>query len=151
MKRYIGWILGSVELVVGFILFVFAQIEIYGNSRYTWERPYTEYEAQVIITRWIGIVLLIWGIATIILKLIQTVYVNNHTQDINPLTQNGGAIRCANCGLSLAANVKICPRCGQPPSSFYVNPMERDRFCPACGYKINAGQRFCQKCGRKVD
>ena len=62
MKEKIGWIVGLIEVFAGFAFFLVAQTEISSNSRYTWRRPYTDYEQQVIMTKWIGLILLIVGI-----------------------------------------------------------------------------------------
>ena len=52
MKEKIGWIVGLIEVLVGFVFFCIAQAEISSNCRYTWRRPYTDYEQQVIMTYW---------------------------------------------------------------------------------------------------
>lgn len=154
MKGKILWILGVAETCIGFVLFVVAQMEISSNSRYTWRKPYTSYEAQVVMTKWIGIILLISGIVWLLLKIYQLRYTNTHTQEITPLSENGGSVKCPNCGLSLSADVKTCPRCGavttDEAQSYTQQNSSVSNFCSNCGNKVNANERFCPKCGQKI-
>ncbi|MDE7424357.1 MAG: zinc ribbon domain-containing protein [Lachnospiraceae bacterium] len=153
MKKCIGWIIGTLETLMGFFMFIVAKAEISSNSSYTWSRPYTSYEAQVIITKWVGIMLLVSGVIWIGQKLYQAIYTNKHIQDINQLTQRGGAIKCASCGLGISASVDICPRCGKVVEKGNTNNMKHGviRFCGKCGSQINMGESFCSKCGNKIN
>lgn len=112
MKEKMGWIVGLIEVFAGFAFFVVAQTEISSNSRYTWRRPYTDYEQQVIMTKWIGLILLIVGITGLGIRVYKTMYTNKHTQEINEITKLGGTVNCQKCGLTVAQNVSVCPRCG---------------------------------------
>lgn len=112
MKEKIGWIVGLIEVLVGFVFFCIAQAEISSNSRYTWRRPYTDYEQQVIMTKWIGLLLLVVGIIGLGIRLYKTMYVNKHTEDINEISKLGGTVKCRKCGLIVAQNTSVCPRCG---------------------------------------
>ena len=113
MKGKIGWIIGTLETIVGFVFFLNARIEISSNSWYTWRQPYSSYEAQVLMVEYIGIILLVCGIVDLAFKVYHTRYTNKHIQEIDQVVKNGGIIKCSNCGLTLAANVENCPRCGQ--------------------------------------
>lgn len=152
MKKVIGWVISLFELVVGLVLFVMAQSEISTNSWYTWRQPYTSYEAQVIMMKWIGIILLISGIIWIALLLFRVIYTNKHTQDITVLTQKGGSLQCVNCGLAVAANLSICPRCGKSVRNAVTNESQADsiHFCPRCGSQINNHDSSCPKCGNQT-
>lgn len=149
MKKKIGWIIGFAESIVGFALFIAAQSEISANSWYTWRPPYTSYEAEVIMMKWIGLALLISGVVWIGLKFYQIKFINKHTEDINQVTEKGGAIKCAGCGLEVAASVKTCPRCGK---TIATNGAEENKgsFCGKCGNQVGKGQTYCPKCGNKI-
>ena len=74
MKKTIGWIICVIDLIVGFSLFIAAQLEISTNSRYTFHKPLTKYELQVISFKWVGILLIVCGIFELVVKLIQKNY-----------------------------------------------------------------------------
>jgi len=105
-------IVGVIESVVGFVMWIAAQMTIAANSSYTWRKPYTDFETQTILIRTIGIVLLIWGLIDLALLFYRTRYLNKHVKPADKLTDKGGVVKCAACGLTLAANVTACPRCG---------------------------------------
>ena len=113
MKGKFGWIIGTIETIIGFIFFIISQVEVSSNSGYTWSKPYSTYEAQVIMLKWIGIILFISGIFWFILNLCQSSYTNKHTQEVNKITKKGGVLKCSNCGLTFTASTKQCPRCGK--------------------------------------
>ncbi len=112
MKGKILWIIGIIEVIIGMAFYVTARVEIANNWRYTWTSPYTSYEMQVVMTKWIGLLLLVTGILLLGLKVYQTVYLNKHTQDVTAVTEKGGAIKCEKCGLMISANAEKCPKCG---------------------------------------
>ena len=112
MKGKIWWIVNIMETFIGFILFITAQMEISGDSSYSWRRPYSDYEQQVITTKWIGLVLLIGGGIWLGIRIYQYVYVNKHTQDLNEIAKLGGIAKCQTCGLTVTQNLTFCPRCG---------------------------------------
>lgn len=153
MKGKFVWILGTIETIIGFALFWSAQMEISSNARYTWRRPYTSYEAQVIMIKWIGIILLASGIIWLCLKMFQLKYTNTHTQEITPVIEKGGIITCPNCGLTLSADVENCPRCGSTTKTKKsLNTTEKNvvHFCSNCGAKVNLTEVFCSNCGQKI-
>lgn len=82
------------------------------DSSYSWRRPYSDYEQQVITTKWIGLVLLIGGGIWLGIRIYQYVYVNKHTQDLNEIAKLGGIAKCQTCGLTVTQNLTFCPRCG---------------------------------------
>lgn len=153
MKGKIGWIIGTIETIIGFACFFVAQMEISSNSRYTWRKPYSSHEAQVLMTKWIGIAFLISGIVWLGLKIYQARYTNKHTQEMNPVVKNGGTTKCLNCGLALTAGAESCPRCGNAVKEISGNSnygSERTCFCGKCGNSIRADEQFCSKCGQKI-
>ena len=126
MKEKIGWIVGIVEVIVGFAFFVTAQAEMSSNSRYTWRRPYTDYEQQVILTKWIGLALLIAGIIGLGIRIYKYIYTNKHTEDINEISRLGGTIKCPGCGLIIVRNVAVCPRCGKEITVNLTEPVNKN-------------------------
>jgi len=153
MKGKFGWIIGTIETIIGFLCFFIAQMEISSNSRYTWKKPYTSYEAQVLITKWIGIIFLISGVIWLCLKVYQARYTDKHTQELNPVVKKGGITKCLNCGLALTADAESCPRCGNTVkeiSGSSGNSSEWTCFCSRCGNSIKANEIFCPKCGQKI-
>lgn len=154
MKGKFVWILGTLETIIGFGLFFAAQMEISSNSRYTWRKPYTSYEAQVIMMKWLGIILLVSGIIWLCLKVLQIKYTNTHTQEITPVIERGGVIKCSNCGLTLSADVENCPKCGNAVNvnKSNINAVENIKvhFCSKCGNKVNPNEAFCSNCGQKI-
>ena len=109
----LGWTIAVIVEIIGLILFITAKTEIAGDSYYTWTPPYTPYEARVLITKWIGLGLLIAGIVWEVLKVFQIRYTNNHTQEIDQVVKRGGITICVSCGLTLTADAVKCPRCGR--------------------------------------
>ena len=153
MKGKFGWIVGTIETIVGFTCFMVAQMEISSNSRYTWSRPYTSYEAQVLMTKWVGIALLISGIVWLGLKVYQTRYINSHVQEMDQVVRKGGTIRCSNCGINLTADIERCPRCRtavKEVPNISTNRSHTICFCSKCGNSINTNDAFCTKCGQKI-
>ena len=71
MKKIILWIICIVSLVLGITFFVSAQWEIATNSYYSFKKPYTQYEIQIIIYKWAGILFIIAGILMLIMRIIQ--------------------------------------------------------------------------------
>lgn len=152
MKKGIGWIIGTFEVIIGFFMFIVAQAEISNNLSYSWRRPYTSYEAQVILTKWIGIILLFSGVIWIVQKLYQVMYTKKHIQEINQLTQRRNSVKCANCELEISESVNICPRCGEVVKKNNFNNIKYDgiHFCGKCGNQISLSESFCTKCGNKI-
>lgn len=156
MKKWVGLIISILVLIIGIIMFGAARSEISSNYWYTWRPPYTSYEAEVLLIKGIGLALIIIGIALGILLGVSIVYTNKHIQDIDPLTQKGGTIRytnCTNCGLTVAADISVCPRCNSTikSNSSYNIKSNSIRICMKCGNPINNGELFCTKCGQKID
>ena len=153
MKKKIGWILGTIETIIGFAFFVAAQSEISSNSWYTFKKPYTEFEAQVIMTKWIGIAFLVSGIIWLALKVFQARYMDKHIQEMNSVITKGGLTKCLNCGLALTADAETCPRCGKAVKEAvisFVSHSEGTCFCSKCGRAIASNEQFCPKCGQKI-
>ena len=146
MKGKIGWVVGTIETIVGFVFFIIAQIEISGNSRYTWTKPYTSYETQVLMVKWIGVLLLIYGIINLGLKVYQERYTEKHTQEMSSVVKRGGKSKCLNCGLALTADVECCPRCGKKIEDISGKSVR----CGKCGNLITEKETSCPKCGQRI-
>lgn len=108
MKK-INAILGSIMGIVGMIMFFFAQSEIASNGRYTWEKPYTEFEVQVLSCRLIGILFIIMGVIDVALFIAQRIYINKTVQEIDSFQTS--VMLCPKCGLRISENTRICPKC----------------------------------------
>ncbi len=107
MKKF-KTILGSIGIIIGFALFLSAQMVISTSTRYTFERPLTQYEIQILSLKWFGILFIIFGVLDIILVILAKKK-EAEMQDPNDLTLNSG--KCPNCGLLVSDGTKICPKC----------------------------------------
>ena len=152
MKGKFVWILSALEIVIGLVLFLSAQVEISSNPWYSWRRPYTPYEAQIILVKWIGIFLVISGIVWLCLKIYQLRYTDAHTQEISPTEGKGGIVKCSNCGLTLSSAAESCPRCGNAMINTNTNIAEKNvvQFCGKCGSKLSPSEMYCPNCGQKI-
>lgn len=108
MKKF-KLILGGISTFIGFVMFLYGQTTIATNSRYTWTKPFTEFEAQTLIVKNIGICLLVCGILDLLLVAFSAYYTSKTTKDSNDI----GVIakKCPSCGLSVHHLTKICPKC----------------------------------------
>lgn len=143
MKKGLGTIVSFVLLFAGIIIASSAQYQI-SNDPWSWLETNETYEMQRII----GIVFIIIGA----LGTIKTIYTNRHVKDVNVLTKKGGTMNCPNCNLTLAANVTVCPRCGESLREGTVrkSAVENTTYiCGKCGSRINIGVQYCPKCGEK--
>ncbi len=107
MKK-IKTILGSIGIIVGFALFFAAQMDISTNTRYTFTRPFTQYEVQILSLKWLGILFMVFGVLDIILVVLAK-RKEGEMQDPNNLTFSSG--KCPNCGLLVSDGTRICPKC----------------------------------------
>lgn len=141
-----------IMLISGFIMWIIATMEMEANTRYTWTKPYTSYEAQVIMVKWVGILFLVYGLLDIGLSLFKIAYTNRHSQESSALTARGGATKCLQCGLAITGNVRRCPRCGNSTSNadLYSTGNMTSRFCQYCGQKLVPNGLFCTGCGKKI-
>ena len=171
MKKAIGWIVGLVFMASGVGCVTYARQIMARYYWYTWRPPYTEYAAQIVMIKAIGEIFLTVGIICLVLKVFQAWYVNKHTKEITPLVQRGGAVQCSNCGLTLSADVKNCPRCGSQVSVSSISNASRansagvstnelpvrmaagntEHFCSNCGNKVSPSAVFCPDCGHKIE
>lgn len=101
-------ILGSIGIIIGFALFLAAQFVISTNTRYTFERPLTQYEVQILSLKWFGILFMVFGVIDIILVFLAK-KTESKMQNPNNLTFSSG--KCPNCGLLVSNGTKICPKC----------------------------------------
>lgn len=102
-------IIGTICSVIGFILFLSAQMIIWESTGYTWSKPYTQFEAQTLLVKWIGLLLLICGIIDLVMFTISKYYTNKNVQDVN--MQQLTTTTCPNCGLPVNNSAKVCPKC----------------------------------------
>jgi len=100
-------VLGSISCIAGLILFFMAEMEKSSSWGYTWRPPYSSYESQVLMCRWIGIALLVCGAIDLILCMISAKYTSDKIQDVNQVY----ITKCPSCGIRLDSEVKICPKC----------------------------------------
>jgi len=49
--------------------------------------------------------------------------------------------KCEQCGSSVEAGNRFCPKCGTPVNS---------NACPSCGENVRAGDLFCPSCGGQL-
>lgn len=112
MKKIIGFIIGALMTFIGLVNVIIANIEISTARGYTFRPPYTEYEAGVIITKYIGIGLLIIGIIILLLMIVSQIYYSKNVQDISG-TGNGRVnfISCPVCGCKTTMDSEYCPKC----------------------------------------
>mgnify|MGYP004463093753 FL=1 len=82
MKKIIMWIICIINLILGIALLGAAQWEIATNSRYSFERPYTQYEIQIILYKWAGILFIVTGIILLVMNIIQHNNPNKYGQSL---------------------------------------------------------------------
>jgi uncharacterized membrane protein YhaH (DUF805 family) len=73
---------------------------------------------------------------------------------------SGDKTLCPNCSNLRLSSMMTCPHCGNSkantpsrPAEPYVPPAPASsgqKFCSACGAKIDADNAFCQECGKPV-
>lgn len=100
-------IFGCISSFLGLVMVFIARIEMASNSRYTWTRPYSSYEAGFVLLQMIGILFLVWGVVDVLTYLFSVKYTSNKIQDVNTIS----IIKCPKCGISLDSKTKICPKC----------------------------------------
>lgn len=112
MKKAIGYIIGAIMTFIGFINIIIANIQISTTRGYTFKPPYTEYEAGVIITKYIGIGMLVTGILILLLMIVSKIYYSRNVQDISDIG-NGKAnfISCPVCNCKTTSDSEYCPKC----------------------------------------
>ena len=54
---------------------------------------------------------------------------------------------CPKCKLTIAEQSAFCPNCGE---NLTANAEQNNKFCSACGEKIQEDNKFCAKCGTRV-
>lgn len=74
------FMMAGAMLIAGPMMWFTVWLEMHNNMGYAWEKPYTEYEAQVIGMRWTGIVLLAYGLASMGLLAAQLRQANKRTR-----------------------------------------------------------------------
>lgn len=151
-SQKILFFISLVMLIAGFIMWVTAQMEISSNARYTWQKPYSTYEAQIILIKWIGILFFICGLLDVGAALFKIIYTNKHTHEVSGIDRQGGVTQCLKCGLAITGNVRRCPRCGTISNRAEASAATGNsaRFCQYCGHALLPGGAFCAGCGRKI-
>lgn len=109
MKKF-KLIIGSIFSFLGFVFIVAAQSVISSSYRYTWRPPYSQFEAQTLILKWIGIFFLICGLLDLALVLFSKIYTQKTVQD--PTSNQTTTVKCPSCGLIVRDTTKTCPKCG---------------------------------------
>lgn len=112
MKKIIGFIIGALMTLIGFMNIIIANIEMSTARGYTFRPPYTEYEAGVIITKYIGIGMLIIGIIILLLMIVSKIYYSKNVQDMSDVG-NGRVnfISCPVCNCKTTRDSEYCPKC----------------------------------------
>jgi len=110
MKKFLT-ITGIIETIIGFIMFISTQLIISVEDNYTWTKPYTQFEAQVLIFKIIGTVLLIWGIINLVMVAVSKYYLQKTEKDVNAVSSTSKI--CPKCGLSVHKSTTKCPKCQQ--------------------------------------
>lgn len=112
MKKVIGYIIGALLAFIGFISIIIANTQISLSSGYTFRPPYTEYEAGILTTKYIGIGMLIIGIIILLLMIVSKIYYSKNVQDISDVG-NGKVnyISCPVCNCKTTSDSKYCPKC----------------------------------------
>lgn len=66
----------------------------------------------------------------------------------------GDGVECANCGYILSPSMNVCPQCGtsrkQESRVNEAQIQKREKVCPKCGGKVQAGAKFCPTCGQQL-
>ncbi len=109
MNKKIMGICGAISSFVGWVLWLSAQSVISTNTRYTWEPPYTAFEAEHIFVRAIGLFLLISGLLDLGLLIASRFYNSKTVKD--PNSNEITTTKCPKCGLSVHKTVTLCPKC----------------------------------------
>lgn len=65
MKNKVITIWSFIEIVAGFIMYLYSKMIIDTNDRYTWTQPFTYYEERIMMIKYVGIVLIVFGIIMI--------------------------------------------------------------------------------------
>jgi ribosomal protein L32 len=150
MKKKILVGIGVVEVIAGTVMTSAAKTAMSDHSYYTWRSPYTSYEKMVIMTKWIGLLLLVFAV----MNFVACIYANKHIKDVDDLSPKGGMIKCSGCGLQISAKTEVCPRCGMTAGKNMQSSngdSSGANYCAKCGNKINQGVLFCPKCGNKIE
>lgn len=109
MKKAIGYIVSSVMAAVGLILFIAGYATQKDSYGYTWTPPYTSFEFSVLMTKYIGITILIIGIVVLILLIAKASYTSKNVKDIH-----GGSaefLTCPICHCKTTLGSSECPNC----------------------------------------
>jgi len=85
-KQLIRTIVGIALFVVGVIFYIVAQSEVLTSTRYTFSRPYTNYELSVLAIRTIGLLSVIGGVICVVSC------TRVHTMIMNILKKYGNSI-----------------------------------------------------------
>lgn len=109
MKKVIGIIIGFLFTSIGLICLIIANMQINMETRYTFKPPLTEYEAGVLITKYIGIGMLVIGIIILLLLIISSIYYSKNVRDVKNGYEN--YITCPVCHCKTTADSEYCPRC----------------------------------------
>ena len=107
------------EFAAGAIMYIWAKWKIETDVYYTWTQPLSSYETRVLCFKYIGIILVVFGIVSIVYKLFCGSNKKSNdftTEEVLKGSEKKKMHFCTNCGAKLK---------------------EEDKFCPACGKKIN--------------
>lgn len=113
MKKIVGFIIGALMAFIGLVNIIVANIQINTTRGYTFRPPYTEFEAGVITTKYIGIGILIAGIIIMILMIVSKIYYSKNVQDVSSRGNSSvNFISCPACGCKTTDDSEYCMKCG---------------------------------------
>lgn len=112
MKKF-KMVSAIISLIIGFAFYMAAKVTISTNSRYTFTKPYTKFEIETLTYKWIGIFLLVFGIIDIVLLVIAKRREATFEDPNNLGKRPTNTVKCPNCGLTISATTRVCPKCNK--------------------------------------
>lgn len=109
MKKF-KMVSAIISLIIGFAFYMAAKVTISSSSHYTFTKPYTKFEIETLTYKWIGIFLLVFGIIDLVLLVIAK---RREATFEDPNNLNTTTVKCPNCGLTISATTRVCPKCNK--------------------------------------
>ena len=114
MAKKIQLISGLVSAIGGGIALFWALMTMDTYSYYSWKQPFTKFEAQVVTTKWLGILFLVSGIVELIFFFVTLKASNTRTQPVEDRHYEKRPAQkfCIRCGTVMDFEDRFCPNCG---------------------------------------
>ena len=113
MNRKTKAIVGIISLAVGLIIWMAALGEMADHPFYSFTPPYTQYEAGVILRKFLGIILVASGAVDLVMVAISRAHEDRNVR--TPYDAEGIGLstysKCPKCGLKIGNTTKVCPKC----------------------------------------